>query len=189
MRNAEGRQGWWRDAVIYQVYPRSFQDATAMASATCAASSRERYFSWLGRPTPSGSRRSSPRPWTDYGYDVSNYLRHRSVLRTLAEFDEMVAALHAPQDPRHPDYVRTTTSDRHPWFLEIGGAKASRGGGNPKRDWVFSGGDASPRAAGPARYNWHEHGRTAAAWELDAGAHRGQLLLLDTFPEAANAEP
>ncbi|MBV9518282.1 MAG: hypothetical protein JO068_09180 [Hyphomicrobiales bacterium] len=96
-----GARPWWQDAVIYQVYPRSFQDSNGDGIGDLKGIiERADYFSWLGVDAVWFSPFFNS-PMVDFGYDISNYLDIDPSFGTLAEFDQMVAALHARGIPPH----------------------------------------------------------------------------------------
>ena len=109
---------WWTRAVVYQVYPRSFRTPTATASATSAAIlQRLDHLAdlgvdvlWLSPVYPS--------PQADNGYDISDYQDIDPLFGTLAQLDELIAALHARGMQLVMDLVVNHTSDEHPWFVE-----------------------------------------------------------------------
>ena len=85
---------WWRQAVDYQIYPRSFADSDADGLATCGVTSRIAYLAWLGTDAVWLSP-FYPSALVDGGYDVDDYRDVDPLLGTLADFDELVAGLHA----------------------------------------------------------------------------------------------
>ncbi len=107
---------WWRTAVVYQIYPRSFADSTGDGIGDLAGiESRVPYLRRLGVDAVWLSP-FYPSPLVDGGYDVAD---HRDVdprLGTLADFDRLVVALHAAGIRVLVDIVPNHTSDRHPWF-------------------------------------------------------------------------
>jgi alpha-glucosidase len=123
---------WWRHAVIYEIYPRSFQDSDGDGIGDIKGiTSRLDYLKDLGIDaiwiTP-----MYPSPGVDYGYDISDYTAIDPVYGTLADFDMLVAEAKKRQIRVLMDYVINHTSDQNPWFLE---SRSSRT--NPKRDWYI----------------------------------------------------
>ena len=115
---------WWQTATVYQVYPRSFSEGT-LAGITA----RLDYLQWLGVD----ALWLSPifcSPMADGGYDVSDFCAIDPQFGTLADFDELLAALHARGMRLLLDWVPNHTSDQHPWFQE-----SRRDRTNPKADW------------------------------------------------------
>ena len=125
---------WWRQAVVYQVYPRSFADANADGVGDLpGVTSRVPYLRRLGVDAVWLSP-FYPSPLADGGYDVAD---HRDVdhrLGTLDDFDEMVAALHAAGLKVVVDIVPNHTSSDHPWFRE---AVTSEPGSAARARFVF----------------------------------------------------
>ena len=121
---------WWKHAVIYEIYPRSFQDTTGNGIGDInGIIQRLDYLQslkvnaiWL---TP-----IYPSPLKDFGYDISNYEAIDPMYGTMAEFDHLVAAAKARHIRVIMDMVMNHTSDQSPWFKE---SRSSRN--NPKRDW------------------------------------------------------
>jgi alpha-glucosidase len=154
----ESHRPWWRDAVVYQIYPRSFADSNGDGIGDLpGVRARLDYLSALGVDAIwlSPFYRS---PMADFGYDVSDYLDVDPIFGTLEDFDALVRDAHACGIKVLIDWVPNHTSSRHPWFLE---ARSSRD--SPKRDW-YVWRDGSPdrppnnwRAAfgGPA-WTWDE---------------------------------
>ena len=121
---------WWKHAVIYEIYPRSFQDSDGDGIGDVKGiTQRLDYLKELGIDciwiTP-----MYPSPGIDYGYDISDYTALDPAYGTMADFDRLVSE--AKQRGIHVlmDYVINHTSDQHPWFLA---SRSSRD--NPKRDW------------------------------------------------------
>lgn len=109
---------WWRDAVIYEVYVRSFADANGDGVGDLEGiRSRLAYLQELGVDaiwlTP-----FFPSPGTDHGYDVSDYIDVDSKFGTLADFDALLAEAHARGVRVVIDLVPNHTSVEHPWFRE-----------------------------------------------------------------------
>jgi alpha-glucosidase len=116
-------QPWWRHAVIYEIYPRSFQDSNGDGVGDLnGIAQRLDYLEALGVDaiwiTP-----FYPSPQVDFGYDVSDYRSVDPVFGTLADFDRLLAAADRHHIRIILDMVINHTSDQHPWFIE---AAASR---------------------------------------------------------------
>ncbi|MDR3739487.1 MAG: alpha-glucosidase [Terracidiphilus sp.] len=154
---------WWKHAVIYEIYPRSFQDSDGDGIGDIKGiTSRLDYLKDLGIDaiwiTP-----MYPSPQIDYGYDISDYTALDPVYGNLADFDNLVAEAKKRGIRILMDYVINHTSDQNPWFLE---SRSSRT--NPKRDWyVWSDGKgqtATDKGAPPN--NWQSW-FGGPAWEWD----------------------
>ncbi|MFE4727128.1 alpha-amylase family glycosyl hydrolase [Microbacterium sp. NPDC056736] len=141
---------WWRQAVVYQVYPRSFADANGDGIGDIkGVTSRVPYLKELGVDAVWLSP-FYPSALADGGYDVADYRDVDPRLGTLDDFDEMLAALHAAGIKVVVDIVPNHTSDQHAWFQEAlaagrGSAARARyifrdgtgpGGAEPPADWV-----------------------------------------------------
>lgn len=122
---------WWQRGVIYQIYPRSFMDASGDGIGDLRGIiQRVDYLAdtlgvdavWLSPFYPS--------PMADFGYDVADYTGIDPVFGSLEEFDELVAKIHQKQLKIIIDYVPNHSSDQHPWFIE-----SSSSQDNPRRDW------------------------------------------------------
>ena len=107
---------WWRDGVLYQIYPRSFFDADGDGTGDLrGVIGKLDYLAWFGvsgiwlNPT-------FPSPNVDWGYDVSDYHGVHPDLGTLADLDELIAAAGRRGIRVLLDLVPNHTSDRHPWF-------------------------------------------------------------------------
>ncbi len=123
--------GWWRSAVVYQIYPRSFQDSNGDGFGDIVGiTSRLDYLADLGVDVLwlSPIYRS---PQVDNGYDISDYQDIDPMFGTLADLDELIAQVHARGMKLVMDVVVNHTSDQHPWFIE------SRRPDSPKRDWYY----------------------------------------------------
>ena len=131
---ARAGAGWWRQAVVYQIYPRSFADSDSDGVGDMRGIiSRIGYLSWLGVDAVWLSP-FYPSALTDGGYDVDDYRDVDPLLGTLADFDELVAGLHASGIKVIIDIVPNHTSSRHAWFREALAAPK----GAPARDrYVF----------------------------------------------------
>ena len=121
---------WWKSAVVYQIYPRSFADTDGDGIGDLEGITRHLdHLKWLGVDAIwiSPFFRS---PMADFGYDVSDYCDVDPVFGTLDDFDRLVEEAHERGLRVIIDWVPNHTSDRHPWFVE---SRSSRD--DPKRDW------------------------------------------------------
>jgi alpha-glucosidase len=177
---------WWRGAVIYQVYPRSFLDSNGDGigdlPGVCAGLDHIASLGvdavWL-----SPFYRS---PMKDFGYDVSDYRSVDPIFGADADFDRLLAEAHARGLRVVIDLVLPHSSDRHAWFLE---SRSSRD--NPKADW-YVWADARPDGSPPN--NWLSvFGGPAWQWEPRRGQYylhyflRGQPNLNWNNPELVDA--
>jgi alpha-glucosidase len=165
---------WWRHGVIYQVYPRSFQDSDGDGVGDLPGiTSRLDHLSDLGVAAIWLSP-FYPSPMVDFGYDVADYTDVDPLFGTLDDFDQLVAAAHARGIRVVVDLVPNHTSDRHPWFLE---SRSSRD--SPKRDWYVW---ADSRPDGSPPNNWiSSFPRAGRAWTFDQ--RTGQWYLHSFTPE------
>jgi alpha-glucosidase len=149
---------WWRDGVVYQIYPRSYQDTGGDGVGDLEGIRRRLdHLAWLGVDAIWLSP-FYPSPMADFGYDVSDYCNVDPQFGTLADFDRMVADAHTKGIRVVIDWVPNHTSDRHPWFLESRSSKS-----NPKRDWYIWR-DGKPDGSPPN--NWFSM-FGGSAWEFD----------------------
>jgi alpha-glucosidase len=149
---------WWKRGIIYQVYPRSFQDTNGDGVGDLnGIIARLDYLTWLGVGAiwicP-----IYPSPMADFGYDIKDYCGVDPLFGTLDDFDELMREAHARGIKVILDYVPNHTSDRHPWFIE---SRSSRR--NSKRDWyVWHDG----KADGAPPNNWlSQFGGSAWTWD------------------------
>ena len=164
----------WRRWVVYQVWPRSFADSSGdgvgdLRGVLAHLDHLERLgvdVVWLSPVYRS--------PMDDNGYDISDYLDIDPVFGTLADFDELLAAIHARGMKLMMDLVVNHTSDEHPWFLQ---SRSSRE--NPKRDWYWWR-DARPGhvpgTPGAEPTNW-ESSFSGSAWQWDETTEQYYLHL------------
>ena len=118
---------WWRQAVVYQIYPRSFADANGDGIGDLKGiTSRVGYLASLGIDAVWLSP-FYPSALADGGYDVDDYRDVDPKLGTLDDFDEMIGALHAAGLKLIVDIVPNHTSNRHEWFRQaLAAAPGSR---------------------------------------------------------------
>jgi alpha-glucosidase len=137
---------WWRGAVIYQIYPRSFQDSNGDGVGDLPGITRRlSYVADLGADAIWLSPFFTS-PMKDFGYDVSNYCDVDPIFGSLADFEALTAEAHRLGLKVIIDQVISHSSDLHPWFHE---SRSSRT--NPKADW-YVWADAKPDGTVPS--NW-----------------------------------
>jgi alpha-glucosidase len=140
---------WWQRGVIYQIYPRSFFDASGDGIGDLTGIRHKvSYLAWLGIDAVWLSPIYST-PDVDLGYDIADYRSIDPQFGTLEDFDELMAALHDKNIKIILDLVPNHTSDQHPWFVES--RSEPRG---PKRDW-YVWRDSRPDGAPPN--NWESY--------------------------------
>jgi alpha-glucosidase len=162
-KSAGSQDEWWKHAVIYEVYPQSFQDSNGDGVGDLKGiASRLDYLHDLGIDaiwiTP-----IYPSPGVDNGYDIAEYTEIDPRYGTLLDFDNLVAEAKRRNIRVIMDYVINHTSDQHPWFKE---SRSSRD--NPKRDWYVwrdgKGETATDKGQPPNNWqSWFGH----SAWQWD----------------------
>lgn len=160
---------WWRGCVIYQVYPRSFQDSTGDGIGDIAGITRRLpHIASLGVDAVwiSPFFRS---PMKDFGYDVSDYCDVDPMFGSLADFDVLLERAHELGLKVMIDLVLSHTSDQHPWFME---SRVSRD--NARADWYVW---ADPKPDGTPPNNWLSI-FGGSAWQWDT---RRQQYYLHNF--------
>jgi alpha-glucosidase len=155
---------WYKGALIYEIYPRSFQDSNGDGIGDLnGITSRLDYLKTLGVDaiwlTP-----IYPSPQVDFGYDISNYEDIDPQYGTLTDFDRLVAEAKKRNIGIIMDLVLNHTSDKHPWFME---SRSSRS--NPKRDWyVWKDGKPGGTPPNNPPNNWESvFGHSAWQWEAN----------------------
>jgi alpha-glucosidase len=155
---------WWQQGVIYQVYPRSFQDSDGDGIGDLRGIERRLDALvelgvdaiWISPIYPS--------PMADFGYDVADYCDVDPRFGTLADFDRLLTAAHARNLKLILDFVPNHTSDRHPWFIE---SRSSRH--NTRRDWYIW---RDPAPDGGPPNNWiSDFGGSAWEWHEASGQY------------------
>ena len=169
---AEASSEWWKRAVVYQVYPRSFQDSDGDGIGDLRGIlQRLDHLERLGIDVIwlSPIYRS---PHADNGYDISDYQDIDPAFGTFDDFTELLDAVHARGMKLVMDLVVNHTSDEHPWFLE---SRSSLD--NPKRDWYWwrpARAGHHPGELGAEPSNW-ESFFSGPTWTLDE--HTGEYYL------------
>ena len=149
---------WWRGAVIYQIYPRSFQDSNGDGIGDLSGIiHRLPHVASLGVDAIWISPFFTS-PMLDFGYDVSDYRDVDPMFGSLGDFDALVARAHELGIKVIIDLVLSHTSDQHPWFKE---SRSSRD--NPKSDWYVW---AESKPDGSPPNNWISI-FGGSAWEWD----------------------
>ncbi len=158
MAGGQGGWAWWQRGVIYQIYPRSFQDSDGDGVGDLNGIARRLDHLvalgvdavWISPVYPS--------PMADFGYDVADHCDIDPVFGQLSDFDRLLAVAHARGLRVILDFVPNHTSDRHPWFQE-----SRRSRDDPRRGW-YVWRDPAPGGGPPS--NWlSEFG--GPAWTLD----------------------
>jgi alpha-glucosidase len=150
---------WWKHAVIYEIYPRSFQDSDGDGVGDIEGIiSRLNYLEELGIDaiwiTP-----IYPSPMVDFGYDVTDYTAIDPLYGTMEDFDRLVCEAKKRNIRIIMDLVPNHTSDQHPWFKE---SRSSRS--NSKRDWYIWRDGRGPGQPPNNWQSWFGH----SAWTFDS---------------------
>ncbi|MDP1027552.1 alpha-amylase family glycosyl hydrolase [Sphingomonas sp. KR1UV-12] len=155
---------WWERGVVYQIYPRSFQDSDGDGVGDLAGiAARLDHVAALGVDAIWLSP-IFPSPMADFGYDVADYCGIDPLFGDLAAFDRLLAAVHARGLKLLLDFVPNHSSDRHSWFVE---SRSSRS--NPKRDWYIW---RDPASDGGPPNNWiSDFGGSAWEWDDATGQY------------------
>jgi alpha-glucosidase len=166
---------WWKHAVVYEIYPRSFQDSNGNGIGDLnGITQRLDYLQSLGVDAIWISP-MFPSPQIDFGYDISNYESIDPQYGTLADFDHLVAEAGKRKIRVILDMVLNHTSDKHQWFVESASSRT-----NPKHDWyIWS--DGKPGPPNGKAPNEHE-GRIppnnwvslfgGSAWQWEPSVHQ-----------------
>jgi len=149
---------WWQDGLIYQIYPRSFQDSNGDGIGDLKGIMRRLdYLKGLGIKAIWISP-IYPSPMADFGYDISDYKGVWPAFGDMADFDELLKRIHDADMKLILDLVPNHSSDEHPWFRE---SRSSLN--NPKRDWYIW---KDPKPDGSPPNNWLSV-FGGSAWEWD----------------------
>jgi alpha-glucosidase len=163
---------WWKHAVIYEIYPRSFQDSNGDGIGDLnGITQRLHYLKDLGVDaiwiTP-----MYPSPQVDFGYDIADYTAIDPQYGTMADFDRLVKEAKARDIRVIMDFVPNHTSDQHPWFIESRSSRTNR-----KRDWYIWRDGKGPGRPPNNWLSWFGH----SAWKFDAKT--GQFYYHHFYPE------
>jgi alpha-glucosidase len=155
---------WWQYGIVYQIYPRSFQDSNSDGIGDLPGIlSRIDHLVDLGVDAIWISP-VYPSPMADFGYDVAEYCAIHPSFGSLDDFDRLIAAAHERNLKLILDYVPNHTSNQHPWFIESRSSRTS-----PKRNWYIWR-DAKPDGSPPS--NWlSEFGGSAWTWDEATGQY------------------
>ena len=175
--NASSTLRWWQQAIIYQVYPRSFQDSTGDGIGDLQGIiQRLDYLKgihvdtlWLSPINPS--------PMHDFGYDVADYTGIEPIFGTVDDFTQLLDGAHARDMKVLLDLVPNHTSDEHAWFVQ---SRAGRT--NPKRNWYIW---SDPAADGGPPNNWLSY-FGGPAWTLDTITGQYYLHQFDSHQPELN---
>ena len=152
-------KNWWKEAVAYQVYPRSFNDSNNDGIGDLpGVIEKLDYLKDLGIDVIWLSPMYKS-PNDDNGYDISDYQAIMAEFGTMNDFDQLLEGVHQRGMKLILDLVANHTSDEHPWFIESRSSKD-----NPKRDWYIW---EDPKPDGSEPNNW-ESIFNGSTWEYDA---------------------
>lgn len=166
MTTGQLEKRWWHDAVVYQIYPRSFNDSNGDGIGDIPGIiDKLDYIQELGANVIWLSPVYKS-PMDDNGYDISDYQQIAPEFGTMADMDRLLAEADKRSIKIVMDLVVNHTSDEHPWFIE---SKSSKD--NPKRDWYIW---KDPKPDGSEPNNWESFFKPKA-WTLDENT--GQYYL------------
>lgn len=172
------QKSWWKESVVYQIWPRSFKDSNGDGIGDLRGILQKLDYLkalgidivWLSPVYQS--------PNDDMGYDISDYQEIMAEFGTLADWEELIAGLHARGIKLIMDLVVNHTSDEHPWFVESRKSKD-----NPYRDYYIW----RPGKEGQEPNNWVSF-FSGSAWQYDAATDAYYLHLFSTKQPDLNWE-
>ena len=170
---------WWKHAVVYEIYPRSYQDSNGDGMGDLnGITSRLDYLQGLGVDAI-WIAPMYPSPQVDFGYDISNYESVDPQYGTLADMDRLIAEGKSHHVRVILDMVLNHTSDKHQWFIDAASSRT-----NPKHDWYCWNDGKPANAPGVTAYqkrfehegrvppnNWVS-GFGGSAWEWVPAVHQ-----------------
>ncbi len=178
-------QDWWKHAVVYQIYPRSFADSDGDGVGDLqGAIGKLDYLQQLGVDVVWLSP-VYPSPQDDNGYDISDYQDVDPTFGSMADLEALIAGLHERGMRFVMDLVVNHTSDEHPWFVESSSSRDS-----PKRDWYWwrpARHGHEPGTPGAEPTNWRSF-FSGPAWELDESTGEYYLHLFSRTQADLNWE-
>lgn len=170
---------WWKEAVCYQVYPRSFYDANGDGIGDLrGVIEKLDYLQWMGIDVIWMSPMYDS-PNDDNGYDIRNYKEIMAEFGTMADFDELLEQVHARGMKLIIDLVINHTSDEHEWFVESRSSKESE-----KRDWYIW---RDAKEDGSEPNNWASI-FNGSAWEWDEKTKQYYMHIFSTKQPDVNWE-
>lgn len=164
---------WWKTAVIYHIYPRSYQDSSGDGIGDLnGIRSRLDYLQWLGADAIWLSP-IYPSPMADFGYDVKDHCDIDPIFGSMSDMDQLIESAHQKDIRIILDFVPNHTSIEHPWFKE---SRSSRH--NPKRDWYYW---KDPADDGGPPNNWLSRfdGNSAWMWDEKSGQYYLHTFLVE----------
>jgi alpha-glucosidase len=178
-QTSPGHETWWKHAVVYEIYPRSFKDSNGDGIGDLnGITSKMDYLEKLGVDAI-WIAPMYPSPQVDFGYDISNYEAVDPQYGTLGDMDRLIAEGRAHHVRVCLDMVLNHTSDQHQWFMEAASSRT-----NPKHDWYVWNDGISANAPGVTAYqkrfehegkvppnNWVS-GFGGSAWEWVPAVHQ-----------------
>ena len=170
------KKAWWKESVVYQIYPRSFQDSNGDGIGDLPGIIRRLdYLKELGVDVLWISPFYKS-PGRDNGYDISDYQAIQAEFGTMADFDQLLAQAHARGLRVVIDLVANHTSDQHPWFIESRSGRSS-----PRRDYYIW---RDGKNGGPPN-NWGSN-FSGSAWKLDEATGQYYLHTFGDFQPDLN---
>ena len=157
-KNSQQERNWWKEGVIYQIYPRSFKDTSGNGVGDLQGIIQKLdYIESLG-VTMVWLNPIYESPNDDNGYDISDYRAIMKEFGTMTDFDELLQGLHKRNIKLVMDVVVNHSSDEHEWFQQ---SRSSRD--NPYRDYYHW----WPAEKGKPNHRWSFFDENSDAWKYD----------------------